>query len=68
MERKGQTKLCARLLDVIEQEILPKTQLGVKAGNKAFGTAILRKVDLSLVIAAANQETINPLFHGEFQP
>ena len=29
------------------------------------GGAILRKSDLSLVIAATNRETENPLFHGE---
>ena len=30
-----------------------------------FGAAILRKVDLSLVIAGTNEETVNPLWHGE---
>ena len=34
-------------------------------GNKIFGAAILRKSDLSLVIAGTNDETANPLFHGE---
>ncbi len=55
----------ARLLDVIENEILPLTQKGVEAGNKVFGAAILRKSDLSVVIAETNNELENPLWHGE---
>jgi tRNA(Arg) A34 adenosine deaminase TadA len=57
--------LAARFLDVIEQDIVPKTRAGVAAGNKIFGAAILQKGDLSLVIADTNRETANPLFHGE---
>ncbi|RED12999.1 deaminase [Pontivivens insulae] len=57
--------LAARLLDVIEHDILPLTQKGVAAGNKVFGAAILRKSDLSLVLAETNNETENPLWHGE---
>lgn len=34
-------------------------------GNKVFGAALLRKTDLSLVIAGTNGETDNPLWHGE---
>lgn len=56
---------CTRLLDVIEGDIMPLTRAGVAAGNKLFGAAILRKSDLSLVIAATNAETENPLNHGE---
>ena len=55
----------ARLLDVIEHDIAPKTREGVKRGNKLFGAAILRKSDLSVVIAETNNETENPLWHGE---
>lgn len=54
-----------RLLDVIEHDILPKTEAGVAAGNKVFGAALLRKRDLSLVLAETNNETENPLWHGE---
>ena len=57
--------LAPRLLDVIESDILPLTEKGVAAGNKVFGAAILRKSDLSLVIAETNNETENPLWHGE---
>ncbi|CAN7474724.1 nucleoside deaminase [Ensifer sp. ENS07] len=58
-------ELAERLLTVIEQNILPLTEKGVAAGNKVFGAAILRKSDLSLVLAETNNETENPLWHGE---
>jgi tRNA(Arg) A34 adenosine deaminase TadA len=54
-----------RLFSVLEDDILPKTRAGVSGGNKLFGAAILRKDDLSLVIAETNNETENPLWHGE---
>jgi tRNA(Arg) A34 adenosine deaminase TadA len=57
--------LIARLLDVIESDIAPKTRAGVEHGNKLFGAAILRKSDLSLVVAETNNEIENPLWHGE---
>jgi len=57
--------IAARLLDVIETDILPLTEKGVAAGNKVFGAAILKKSDLSLVIAETNNELENPLWHGE---
>lgn len=55
----------SRLLDVIEQDIVPRTAKGVMQGNKLFGAAILRKSDLSVVVAETNNETENPLWHGE---
>lgn len=60
-----QATLAKRLLDVIEVDILPLTRQGVSAGNKVFGAAILSKADLSLVLAETNNETENPLWHGE---
>lgn len=54
-----------RLLDVIEQDIVPLTRDGVARGNKVFGAAILRKSDLSVVLAGTNNEIENPLWHGE---
>ena len=57
--------LINRLFDVIESDIVPKTRAGVAAGNKLFGAAILRKSDLSVVIAETNNEIENPLWHGE---
>jgi tRNA(Arg) A34 adenosine deaminase TadA len=59
------TTIASRLLDVIEHDILPLTTKGVATGNKVFGAAILRKSDLSLVIAETNNELENPLWHGE---
>jgi tRNA(Arg) A34 adenosine deaminase TadA len=57
--------LAARFLEAIERDIVPLTRVGVAAGNKLFGAAILKKSDLSLVVATTNAETENPLFHGE---
>jgi tRNA(Arg) A34 adenosine deaminase TadA len=57
--------LIDRLLDVIEHDIVPKTAAGVAHGNKLFGAAILRKSDRSVVVAETNNETENPLWHGE---
>ena len=59
------TLLCQRLLEVMENDIIPKTRIGVEVGNKIFGAAILQKSDLSLVVAGTNDEVTNPLFHGE---
>jgi tRNA(Arg) A34 adenosine deaminase TadA len=58
-------KLCTRCLDVIEHDVIPMTRAGVAKGNKIFGAAILRKSDLSLVVAGTNGEIENPLHHGE---
>ncbi|MGH6761109.1 MAG: deaminase [Phyllobacterium sp.] len=53
------------LLDTMERDIIPLTEKGVAAGNKIFGAAVLRKSDLSLVLAETNNELDNPLWHGE---
>ena len=55
----------SRILDVIEGDIVPLTGRGVARGDKVFGAAIILKKDFSLVVAATNNETVNPLFHGE---
>ena len=57
--------LIHRLLDVIEKDIVRKTEAGVAVGNKLFGAAILNKADRSLVVAETNNEIENPLWHGE---
>jgi tRNA(Arg) A34 adenosine deaminase TadA len=57
--------LLDRLLDVVECEIVPLTTAGVRAGNKIFGGAVLRKSDLSTIVAVTNKESVNPLNHGE---
>lgn len=58
-------RLLERLLSVMEDDIVPMTRAGVATGNKIFGAAVLRKDDLSLVLAGTNNETENPLWHGE---
>jgi len=57
--------LIDRLFDVIENDIVPLTEVGIAKGNKLFGAAILNKSDHSLVIAETNNEIENPLWHGE---
>ena len=54
-----------RLLEVMENDIVPVTREAVEKGNKMFGAAILKKSDLSVVIVGTNNETQNPLWHGE---
>lgn len=61
----AEASLVDRLFDVIENDIVPKTTEGVARGNKLFGAALLRKDDLSLVVAETNNEIENPLWHGE---
>ena len=58
-------KLLEKSLDIFAKEILPITEKGVSEGNKIFGAAILKKNDLSLVVAGSNNETENPIWHGE---
>ncbi|HRO15962.1 MAG TPA: nucleoside deaminase [Paracoccus sp. (in: a-proteobacteria)] len=53
------------LLATMESGIIPATEAGVAAGNKIFGAALLRKADLSPVLVETNNETENPLWHGE---
>jgi tRNA(Arg) A34 adenosine deaminase TadA len=57
--------IIARLLEVLERDIVPLTREGVRNGNKIFGAAVLRKSDLGLVVAGTNLETDCPLWHGE---
>ena len=57
--------LLDRFLEVFKNDILPLTFDGVDLGNKIFGAAIINKDDYSLVVAGSNNETKNPLWHGE---
>ncbi|WP_457585106.1 nucleoside deaminase [Ensifer canadensis] len=59
------TRLLDALLTTMEAGIIPATEAGVAAGNKIFGAALLRKSDLSTVLVETNNETENPLWHGE---
>jgi tRNA(Arg) A34 adenosine deaminase TadA len=49
--------VATRLLDVMEHDILPRTRF--------LARRVLRKSDMSVVIAGTNGETDNPLLHGE---
>jgi tRNA(Arg) A34 adenosine deaminase TadA len=57
--------LLEALLTTMEDGIIPATETGVAAGNKIFGAALLKKSDLSLFLVETNNETENPLWHGE---
>jgi len=57
--------LINRMLDVIENDILPLTEVAVRRGNKIFGAALLKKSDLSTYLAETNNEIESPLHHGE---
>ncbi len=59
------SQLAEALLTALEDHVLPLTRQGVAAGNKIFGAALLRKSDGSVVLAETNNETENPLWHGE---
>ena len=65
MLKTADAKRVDRLLDVIGNDVVPLTRIGVSHGSKVFGAAILRKADLSLVLAGTNNEIENPLWHGE---
>ena len=55
--------IAARLLEVIDRDILPLTESAVAKGNKVFGAAILRKVDYS-GDRGHQRETVSRLWHG----
>jgi len=58
-------ELLEALLSTLEKGVIPATEAGVAAGNKIFGAALLRKSDFSTVLVETNNETENPLWHGE---
>ena len=58
-------RLATRMLDLIENEVVPKTEKGTREGSKLFGAGIFRKDNLETVIAETNNEKEWPLFHGE---
>tara|TARA_B100001029_G_C15045291_1_gene446653 strand:- start:752 stop:1354 length:603 start_codon:yes stop_codon:yes gene_type:complete len=65
VSKNSELAISKRMLDVIEGDIYPITQRAVEKGNKVFGGAIIKKYDLSLVVADTNKEIENPLYHGE---
>ena len=57
--------LLHKFSDIFKNNILPLTAKGVDIGNKIFGAAILNKNVYSLIVAETNNETENPIWHGE---
>ena len=54
-----------RMLDVIEEEILPLTEVLVRQGHNLFGAAVLDGVTLRTLTVGSNRRGDNPVFHGE---
>mmetsp|Transcript_30 Transcript_30/g.29 ORF Transcript_30/g.29 Transcript_30/m.29 type:complete len:120 (-) Transcript_30:16-375(-) len=63
-ELKASVEQLTKLLQIIEEKIIPKTKIGIGKGNKVFGAALLDK-DWNFILAETNDELKNPLFHGE---
>ena len=59
------TAFLYKILNIFQKEIIPLTTHSVSLGNKIFGAAIIKKGDLSVVVAGTNNEIQNPLWHGE---
>ena len=57
--------LLHKFSEIFKNIILPLTAKSVEIGNKIFGAAIINKNDYSLVVAETNNETENPIWHGE---
>ena len=55
----------SKILDIFLDDLIPLTNISINNGNKIFGAFILKKSDLSIICLGTNQETKNPLFHGE---
>ena len=54
-----------KILDIFVNNLIPETKISVSKGNKIFGAFVLDKTDLSLVVTGVNNETENPIYHGE---
>ena len=54
-----------KILDIFIDDLIPLTKISINKGNKIFGAIIVKKSDLSVVCFGVNQETKNPLYHGE---
>ena len=64
LNNNNDSNLISKLLDVIENNIIPLTENGVSNGNKIFGGAILKN-NGDVIICGTNKETECPLYHGE---
>ncbi len=55
----------SKILDIFIDKLIPLTNIAINNGNKIFGAFIVNKSDLSIVCIGTNEETENPLYHGE---
>ena len=53
------------IINIFQNEIIPRTTKAVLLGNKIFGAAIIRKNNHKIIVVGTNNEVKNPLFHGE---
>jgi len=53
------------ILDIFLNNLIPDSKLSVAKGNKIFGSFVINRKDLSLIVTGTNNEMENPLFHGE---
>ncbi len=56
-----------KMLDVIEQRILPLTDEFVRKGHNLFGGAVLDPVSLEPLVVGSNRRSDNPVLHGEVE-
>ena len=54
-----------KMLDAISQSVVPLTDAATLQGHRVFGAVILRKSDLSVVVAGTNEGGDCCLWHGE---
>jgi len=54
-----------KIFDIFLNNLIPETKISVSKGNKIFGSFVIKKNDLSLIVTGTNNEMENPLFHGE---
>jgi len=54
-----------KIFDIFLNNLIPETKISVSKGNKIFGSFVIKKNNLSLIVTGTNNEMENPLFHGE---
>ena len=58
-------KIYNTILDIFLNNLIPDTKISVSKGNKIFGSFVIKKNNLNLIVTGTNNEMENPLFHGE---
>ena len=54
-----------KILNIFIYDLIPLTEISINKGNKIFGAFVVKKKDLRVISLGINEETKNPLFHGE---